>query len=90
VTAVELEPRFLDAGMKRITESVHKLAAKAVKTGTMTEAEAKDHAELTLLRITPSLDRGALGECVLAHLTTHQPSLNTPASLQRRAPHLPL
>lgn len=65
MTAVELEPRFLDSGMKRITDSVHKMASKAAAKGKMTEAEAKEHAEQTLSRITPSTDRGALGECDL-------------------------
>jgi hypothetical protein len=65
VTAVELEPRFLDSGMKRIADSVHKMASKAAAKGKMTEAEAKEHAEKTLSRITPSTDRSALGECDL-------------------------
>ena len=62
---MELEPRFLDSGMKRITDSVKKLATKAVAKGKMTEAEASAHSEQTLSRITPSTDRSALGECDL-------------------------
>jgi 3-hydroxyacyl-CoA dehydrogenase len=65
VTAVELEPRFLDSGMKRIADSVHKMASKAASKGKVTETEAKEHAEQTLSRITPSTDRAALGECDL-------------------------
>jgi len=51
--------------MKRITDSVKKLATKAVAKGKMTEAEASAHSEQTLSRITPSTDRSALGECDL-------------------------
>eukprot|EP00966_Prymnesium_polylepis_P244703 5660207-Prymnesium_polylepis.1 len=56
VVAVELEQRFLDSGMDRITKSVSKLAEKAVKKGKMDQAAADAHVASTLGRIVPSTD----------------------------------
>ena len=63
VVAVETEQRFLDGGMKRIEGSVQKIAAKAVKKGKMTEADAGAAASATLGRLTPTTDMSALASC---------------------------
>jgi hypothetical protein len=63
VVAVDLEERFIDSGMRRIEDSVRKMASKAVAKGKLSEADAEAQAAATLGRITPSLDRAALGSC---------------------------
>ena len=63
VVAVDLEQRFLDGGMKRVEDSVRKLAARAAKKGKMSEQEASARAEASLGRITPTTDLGSLAEC---------------------------
>ena len=60
VVAVELEERFLAGGLKRVDDSVTKLAAKAVKKGKMDEAAAAAHREAVMGRITATTDRAAL------------------------------
>lgn len=63
VVAVELEDKFLAGGLKRVEDSVKKLASKAVKKGKMDEAAAAAHLETVMGRITATTDRGALSEC---------------------------
>ena len=63
VVAVETEQRFLDGGMKRIDDSVRKLAAKAVSKGKLTQEQADANVAGALGRITPTLDRGAFASC---------------------------
>ena len=64
-TEVETEQRFLDGGMKRIDDSVRKLAAKAVSKGKLTQEQADANVAGALGRITPTLDRGAFASCDL-------------------------
>ena len=51
VVAVELEERFLEGGLKRVKDSVQKLASKAVKKGKMDEASAAAHLESVMGRM---------------------------------------
>ena len=79
MVAVELEQRFLDSGMDRITKSVSKLAEKAVAKGKMEQAAADAHVASTLGRISPSTDVSALASCdiiveaVIEDLSLKQP-----------------
>jgi len=63
VLAVESQEKFLNGGMKRITDSVNKIAKKAVAKGKATEEEAAAKAASTLGRITTSLDLDTLASC---------------------------
>ena len=63
VVAVELEDKFLAGGLKRVDDSVKKLAAKAVKKGKMDEAAAAAHCDAVMARIKATTDRSELGSC---------------------------
>ena len=63
VVAVELEDKFLAGGLKRVDDSVKKLAAKAVKKGKMDEAAAAAHCDTVMGRIKATTDRSELGAC---------------------------
>jgi 3-hydroxyacyl-CoA dehydrogenase len=63
VVAVELEDRFLEGGMKRISDSVSKLTEKAVAKGKLDQAAGAAHVEATMGRITATTDRAALASC---------------------------
>lgn len=65
VIAFEVAQEPLDKGIARIEESLAKFAAKAVKKGKQTEAEASAWVTATRGRITPSTDERDLADCDL-------------------------
>lgn len=65
VVAVELETKFLDAGMMRIEHSVRKMNNKAVKQGKLSEKEGAANIAATLNRINPTTSLDELASCDL-------------------------
>lgn len=65
VVAVESNQQLLDAGLKRINDSLEKIIAKEVAKGKHSEAQGKDIISNVISKIKPSLALGDLGSCDL-------------------------
>ncbi len=65
VVALETQQDYLDKGLGRVRGSLDKLAARAVKKGKATEADAKSNADAAFARITGTTNRADLADCDL-------------------------
>lgn len=65
VVALDMSDKALDAGMKRIQDSLGKVAARGVKKGTLTEDAANTQVRDTLARISPTTATEDLADCDL-------------------------
>jgi 3-hydroxyacyl-CoA dehydrogenase len=65
VVALDTSDKALDAGMKRIQDSLGKVAARGVKKGTLTEDAANAQVRDTLARISPTTATKDLADCDL-------------------------
>jgi UDP-N-acetyl-D-mannosaminuronate dehydrogenase len=65
VVGVESNQKALETGKERINKSVSMLLGKAVKKGTITEADAKAQQESIHKNLTFSVDQAALKDCDL-------------------------
>lgn len=65
VVALDMNQQGLDAGMKRIADSLGKIQARNVKKGVISEEDAKATVEATLARITPTTKTEDLADCDL-------------------------
>lgn len=65
VVALDMSDKALGAGMKRIEDSLGKIAARGVKKGTLTEDAAAAQVRDTLARIEPTTATADLADCDL-------------------------
>ncbi|KAG9408192.1 hypothetical protein AC1031_021436 [Aphanomyces cochlioides] len=65
VVAVDMNQKGLDAGLKRIEDSLGKIHARQIKKGELTQDQAKDHFAAVMGRIHGTVDKKNLATCDL-------------------------
>lgn len=79
VVAVEADQGAIDAGMKRIDQSVSKMLSKKVKIGAMAASDADTQKDEIISRISYSSEMDALADCnIVIEAITENPDIKLP------------
>lgn len=79
VVAVEANQDAIDAGRKRIDQSLSKMLSRKVKNGVLTTAEADDSKDEIVSRISYAVEMDALADCdMVVEAITENPDIKLP------------